>query len=145
MSEAAIQLAASDYVLRSGGADGADTAFEKGCLRAKGRMEIFLPWSGFNGRQEDGIQYLLQPKELFEEAARIAQEFHPAWSRLSRGAKALMARNSFQVLGPDLKSPTDLIICWTPGGKIYGGTGQALRISKSFNIPIINYGDHYSE
>ena len=24
-------------------ADGADTAFEKGCLRAKGRMEIFLP------------------------------------------------------------------------------------------------------
>jgi hypothetical protein len=38
-------LAERGYILRSGGAEGADTAFEKGAGKA---TEIFLPWRGFN-------------------------------------------------------------------------------------------------
>ena len=44
-------------------------------------------------------------------------------------------RNVFQVLGADLKTPTEFIICWTDK---YGGTQQALRIAKSFSIPVFN-------
>ena len=36
------------FVLRSGGASGADTAFERGCDSVGGEKQIFLPWKGFN-------------------------------------------------------------------------------------------------
>jgi hypothetical protein len=52
-----------------------------------------------------------------------------------------MTRNSFQVLGPDLQSPVSFVVCWTTGGKISGGTGQALRIAKDLSIPIFNLYD----
>ena len=42
------RLAGQGYVLRSGGAAGADKAFEKGCDEASGEKEIFLPWAGYN-------------------------------------------------------------------------------------------------
>ena len=53
----------------------------------------------------------------------------------------LMARNCYQVLGEDLKSPVDMIICWTPDGKAAGGTGQALRIANDNDIPVFNLFD----
>lgn len=37
------------FILRSGGADGADTAFESGVVSSD-MKEIYLPWKGFNGR-----------------------------------------------------------------------------------------------
>lgn len=40
---------AHEAILRSGGAPGADTAFEYGAKFAGGQREIYLPWSGFNG------------------------------------------------------------------------------------------------
>jgi hypothetical protein len=54
------------------------------------------------------------------------------------GAKKLMARNMYQVLGQDLETPTSFIVCWTKDGKASGGTGQALRVAKKYNIPIFN-------
>lgn len=33
-------------------------------------------------------------------------------------------------------------MCWTPEGKITGGTGQALRIAKHYEIPILNFGSN---
>ena len=41
-------LALNGYVLRSGGANGADTAFEIGCDEGKGVKEIFIPPFNFN-------------------------------------------------------------------------------------------------
>jgi predicted Rossmann fold nucleotide-binding protein DprA/Smf involved in DNA uptake len=38
------KLAKKGYVLRSGGADGADLTFEAGCDNSNGLKEIFLPW-----------------------------------------------------------------------------------------------------
>ncbi|NYZ17456.1 hypothetical protein HL658_33350 [Azospirillum sp. RWY-5-1] len=43
------RLAQLGWVLRSGGAVGADQAFGRGCDRAGGRKEIFLPWPGLDG------------------------------------------------------------------------------------------------
>ena len=67
-------------------------------------------------------------------------KYHPNWDNLSQGAKKLMARNACQVFGITGDQPVDFIICWTPNGEITGGTGQALRIAKDFNIPVFNLG-----
>ena len=51
MGEIGRNLAIDGYVLRSGGASGADTAFEQGCDLHEGMKEIYLPWKGFSGIQ----------------------------------------------------------------------------------------------
>lgn len=124
-------LARCGLVLRSGGAGGCDSAFEEGCDILKGEKEIYLPWKGFNNN----------PSKLYhlsQAAFDLAKEFHPGYDNLSDGAKKLMARNGYQVMGGDLSSPSDFVVCYTPSGKISGGTGQALRIATDCGIPIYN-------
>lgn len=128
------------YVLRSGGADGSDSMFEK---YSTGEKEIYLPWKRFNGNESDLYLGNMDPK-LVEEAQEIAKKYHPTWGYLSDGARKLMTRNTFQVLGKDLKSPSSFIVCWTPAGKMLGGTAQALRIAKDLSIPIFNLYDKNS-
>lgn len=126
-------LATMGCTLRSGGAPGADEAFEAGCDLKNGAKEIYLPWKGFRGN----------PSPLFgttKEARLLAKQFHPKWEFLMDRARDLIGRNSYQVLGQDLNTPTSVIICWTPGGKVVGGTGQALRIAEHYEIPILNFG-----
>ena len=65
-------LARDGWVLRSGGAPGADSAFERGALA--GTTQIFLPWPGFEGR--DGISR--DPTATWEKAASIAADAPPA-------------------------------------------------------------------
>jgi len=120
------------YILRSGGADGADSAFEAG-VKLPFHKQIFLPWPGFNGNPS-----LLTGAS--EEAFTMAAKFHPAWNRLSQAARKFHARNCHQVLGADLDSPVNFVVCWTPGGKVTGGTGQALRIAEHYGIHIFNLG-----
>ena len=129
-------LANKHYTLRSGHAPGADSAFETGCSAASGTAEIYLPWPNFNG---SASQYVLN---THDNAAIIAKQFHPAWNRLSPGAQKLQARNSYQILGYDLQTPTNFVICWTKDGTGQGGTGQALRIAKAHNIPIFDFGKY---
>jgi len=128
--------------LRSGGADGADSAFEE----CSTRKEIFLPYNGFNGRHHDGVSYfdyLLCPgRELAQESV---EQFHPAPSRLFDKGRKLMARNAMQVLGRDCKSPTDVVVCWTKNGKDVGGTSQAIRIARFHNISVLNLGNPATE
>ena len=120
--------------LRSGGAPGTDTAFEKGAsLVNKELMEIYLPWKGFNGRSSNLV---VKDKKAFE----IAQKYHPHYTYLKQGAKKLQARNSHQVLGQDLCSKSDFVLCYTRSGGEEGGTGQAIRIANDLNIPIFNFG-----
>lgn len=125
-------LAQSGFVLRSGGAKGADTAFERGCDLAGGEKQIFLPWNGFEGKKssDKGIYSEISPLAL-----EIASKIHPTWNRLSQGAQKLHARNCHQILGPDLETPVHFVVCWTPGT---GGTEQALRLARQRAIPIIN-------
>lgn len=141
MGQAAGAMEAQGFTLRSGGAPGADDAFEQGCSK----KEIYLPWSPFNNRAADGVTHFLIPEGIKEEAYRIAEHFHPGWRYLKRGARALMARNVLQVLGLDLQTPSELILCWTPGGKIEGGTGQALRMAQHYRIEVVNYGLYYGQ
>ena len=131
MTAIAEQLDLLGFTLRSGGADGADAAFENGVLLEA--PQIFLPWKGFNNRKG-----LLVPDSSSLDAAKIASKFHPNWERLTYGARKLHTRNVAQVLGADLKTPCDFIVCWTKDGKASGGTGQALRIATAYDVKIYN-------
>lgn len=127
------RLACNGYTLRSGGAFGADTAFEAG---AGSNKEIYLPWNGVRRRFPDGG--ITVPD--MGPALKLAAAHHPAWHYCSRPARLLLARNGFQILGADLKTPVDFVLCWTSGAMGLGGTGQALRIARSHNIPIFDLG-----
>lgn len=136
MSRVAMRLADRGYVLRSGGAAGADAAFEAGSGFAS---EIYLPWRGFNDHESP----LFEPTA---DAFKLAANLHPNWSRLDERSRCLMARNGHQVLGLDLRSPVDFVVCWTPDGceteaqrgHRTGGTGQAIALANRHDIPVFN-------
>ena len=135
MSDLAARLSLRGWVLRSGGAPGADTAFE---LYAR-EKEIYLPWKRFNRN--------LSPLcEVSKEAIEESLKFHPTADILSDGVRKIMGRNLYQILGQDLQTPSRFVVCWTPFStedafnprKRIGGTGQALRIARHHTVPIYN-------
>lgn len=133
MQKLAKFLAKQGFTLRSGGAKGADTAFETGCDAVQGQKRIFLPWQNFNGN----------PSKLYgvtRGARDLAAKYHPNWEFLLPSVRDLMGRNSYQILELDLQTQTEFVCCWTKDGKVDGGTGQALRIANHLGIPIINFG-----
>lgn len=79
--------------------------------------------------------------EIRRRARAIAEEAHPAWHMCGVGARGMHTRNVHQVLGMDLDSPVRFAIAWTVDGNATGGTGQAIRISDSLGIPVLNLFD----
>lgn len=134
MSALGAKLADAGWVLRSGGADGADKAFEHGCDLFEGAKEIYIPWKGFNNSSS---QLYNIPSGAFEMAA----QFHPAWHRCSQGARKLHARNMAQILGQDLQTPCHRVVCWTRDAQLVGGTAQAIRLAQHHNIMVVNLAD----
>lgn len=139
MQSVATILAGEEYVLRSGGADGADQAFERGCDEAGGEKEIYIPWKNFCNNPSPF-------HNLPPEAFKLAEQYHPKWNQLAVSIKKIMARNVMQVLGQDLSTPSSLLLCWTPDGcesimtrtTETGGTGMAIAIASVHNVPVIN-------
>ena len=137
------QALENDYILRSGGADGADDAFFEGVTpeRRKTRTQIFLPSKCFR-RHEAPLRGCIDATRLpaWPRALETVDKYHPMPTRLAPFARRLMARNAMQVLGPDLDDPVSFVVCWTPGGEVVGGTSQAIRIALDHGIPIRNLG-----
>lgn len=128
------------FTLRSGGAIGADSAFESGAVSNDcGTQEIFLPWKGYN-RKRNGIIPFVEGSETYRKAQAIASSMHPAWHKCSSGVRTLHTRNVAQILGRDLKSPSLFVICYTKGGRLIGGTAMAIKIAQMHNIPVFNMG-----
>jgi hypothetical protein len=123
LREIASELEALGYVLRSGGADGADIAFESG-VKSLDAKQIFYP---------DGSV----PCAAFD----LAEQHHPAWSRCSAYARRCHARNCMQVLGAELNDPSAFGVCWTPGAREVGGSAQAMRIARAFDVQVYNVAD----
>ena len=123
------QMVKYGYILRSGGADGMDMAFEDGCYNANGESRIYLPWKGFN--KNDSPYY-----NIDDDAMALAQSLHPNWGMLSQGARKLHARNVYQIVGHDWKYPTRCVICYSNEGT--GGTMQAVRLANQMGIPVID-------
>lgn len=132
--------AAAGYTLRSGGAAGADYAFEKGARDVAGaKLEISLPWKGYN--DNPSVLYRVEPR-----AVRLAATLHPAWERVSAAGRRLHGRNCYQVLGRNLNWPSDFVACWTPDGfdslqapsHRTGGTRTAIALAIRHQIPVFN-------
>jgi hypothetical protein len=147
MRATAERLSALGYTMRSGHAPGADSAFEV----ASQKSEIYLPWSSFeHNRPAIGTYVQDQPTDA---ALQLASRIHPAWDRLDRGPRALHARNMHQILGQDLRTPVDFVVCYTPDGSLTGhgpdtgGTATALRLAYRNNIPVFNikHPEHATE
>lgn len=161
MTEMAYKLASQGWTLRSGGAQGADQAFEEGWWKhhmerdiaemAKPRAQIFLPWNDFENRHHgdgDGAYIVVKDQRLLEEANDIASVIHPAWNAkrgdgtpvLSRGMKTLHSRNCFQVLGETLDTPSRFVICYglPEGRSVKGGTRTACELALNNEIPVFN-------
>ena len=133
ISNIATLLARCELTLRSGGASGADCAFEQGCDRAHGRKEIFLPWKGFNRNASPCC-------EPTGHAFEIASTIHPNWNRCNPTARRFHARNCHQILGSDLRHPVDFVLFWAPekDGRVDGGTATAVHLARERNIPTFN-------
>lgn len=134
MSDIAFMLNDLGYTLRSGGAVGADRAFENTAVR----KSIFYA------------------KDCTSKAEKIASKFHPAWNRCSSFARKLHGRNAFQVLGKNLNDPSSFLICWTPDACTChrdrtirtGGTGTAISIADNYGVKVWNlanksHADHW--
>lgn len=130
------------WTLRSGGANGADTAFEQGCDNGcdGARKEIYLPYKNFNDHSSTLYN-------IPEEAYEIAQEVYPYKFPANKPWIAhYMARNVLQILGQTLDTPSAFVLCWTPDGAETeketsgktGGTGQAIRLASRLDIPVFN-------
>ena len=133
MTRVASWLEKQGYILRSGGANGADSAFEAGVAN-NSHKEIFLPWKGFNGKNSI---YLEPARWTYD----IAKDIHPAWNKLTNGAKKLHARNVHQIMGPSGKEYSEFVIYWTPNIVPSGGTTTAIKLAKILNILTINLRD----
>lgn len=147
MSDVAEVLARNGWHLRSGAALAADSAFEAGANRVNvNQKEIYIPWNNYwNGAYDaNGAKIYRSTREpgvlCIESAAAmaLAEQYHPNWGKCSQGARKLHCRNGFILLGPQLVVPVNFIICWTPGGKVSGGTGQGLRMAADRNIQVYN-------
>lgn len=133
MYKTAYFLSINKYILRSGGANGSDSIFESGAINSQGKKEIYLPWKDFNNSKSNLIV-------CSDKAFSIAENYHPYWHNLKPSVKKLHARNSHQILGQDLNTLVEFVLCYTKNGKRSGGTGQALRIAEDYKIKIFDFG-----
>lgn len=134
------KLEDAGWLLRSGGASGADSAFESGVKNSTNRS-IYLPTASFNGRTTGNYCFDSTTLPGWKHALMTVDEFHPNPSALSDFARKLMARNAIQVFGPTMEHPADMIIAWTLNGEIIGGTGKALRMAEGCGIKVHNLGN----
>lgn len=130
-------LESKGYWLRSGGADGADSAFESG---VKEKKQIWLPWKNFNNNSST----LILPNNLNNHLKIITElniisESH--FSNLNGAAVKLHCRNINQVIG-FIENPiySNFVLCWTDEGKQIGGTATAIKYAELLGIPVYNFG-----
>ena len=137
-------LAFKGLTLRSGGAEGADRAFEFGCdcCSFLAKKEIWLPWKGFN----NSISTLVLEDIIPEGVIEIASSTYDRWWRASDSIKRLHSRNVYQILGHDLNTPVDFVVCWTDRNKHdTGGTNFGIKLAEKRKIPVYNFHNHVDE
>lgn len=128
LREIGMILGRSQWILRSGGAEGSDSAFEEGCDIVKGKKEVYLPWRGFRGKQ--GIIYRETP-----EMVEIIHQNHPNPGSLTRSARKLIGRDYLEIMG-GYEEKSDVVIYWTD--KESGGTIYTVNLARKLGIPVYN-------
>ena len=137
MKKLATELEAAGWRLHSGGADGADAAFQQGTTPES--RTIYLPWKGYNDHQ--GADTVVLTNDQQTRAQAVVAGLHGAWQRCGRGARALHGRNHAIIHGVGTGGRTEsvsAVICWTPGGQVQGGTATAIKLARAAGLPVLN-------
>lgn len=143
MTHLAVTLGDVGFTLRSGGAKGADTAFELGCAESVGGLaEIYIPWKGFGKKILNPNSKRFVPSESrFEDAKKylLENEIIPWFERMSQGAQKLHARDYYQCVGMGVVSDF-MIYCAEDdkNGVPKGGTRTAILLARSLGVPTYN-------
>jgi hypothetical protein len=128
-------LAQRGYVLRSGGAKGADSAFERGCDEARGMKQIWQPSQSYFPLHEWAT----------EKASSVCWEF--PLEKMKALTISLITRNMYQVYGDSEEfsktTPVDFLVYWSEGnpleeGADSGGTRYAVRVAHQAGIKTYN-------
>ena len=144
MNRIAKRLEELGYILHSGGALGADKAFEGAPQPFTKERNVITEWASYKHIVKQKI--IFKADQATDRTRTIAKEIHPAPNRLSGYVLDLQARNTFQIFGINLDTTVDFIICWTPNGMTShdertikeGGTAQAISMASLKGIPVIN-------
>lgn len=110
------------FTLRSGGAEGADKAFEAGVKNPANKV-------------------ILRPKHCNKAAEEMVSKVHPAWSACNDYVRQLHGRNAQIVMGLNLDTPSEFVVAWTFDGINKGGTRTGLVLAKKSGIPTFNLAD----
>lgn len=110
------------YTLRSGGAEGADKAFEAGVSDPQNKI-------------------ILRPRHSTKEAEDMVSKIHPAWHACKDYVRQLHGRNAQIILGLKLDQPVEFVIAWTQAVD-GGGTRTGLVLAKQRGIPCFNLAKH---
>lgn len=132
MSVIASCMETSGYILRSGGALGADRAFEEG-VTFRENKEIFLAKDALLWAEEEVQKYIPSDRKTYS--------FY-TWKPYIR---KLLARNMMQILGKSGDRPVECVACWAPSvnytDSSAGGTSWAIRCALAYDIPVYNFYD----
>ena len=132
MRHISVRLLREGFLMRSGGARGADRAFA--ALLPPDRKEVF-GWLDARGWALEYAGTHCMPVDR--------KNFH-LWKPYARG---LIGRNMMQVLGENGDDPVDMVICYARSftyekAEDSGGTGYAVRCAILNQIPVFNlYSD----
>lgn len=139
-------LATEHYILRSGNANGADVAFGIGCDSVNGKSEIYLPYENFNNGCRNSLH--ITNKHTLKKTYEIMRTLKPHTYTWNSKNTPYHSRNVFQVLGVNLNTPSNFVICYTDTGaeceadiicrNDTSGTSTAIVLASRLNIPVIN-------
>lgn len=161
MEDAAYRLARMGYVLRSGKAEGADAAFQRGVEKFQAEVgsgkttslaEIYIPWKGFKGGAGllDHWDIVLSDidreyPDQVEMRQEWVREVHDYWEGMTQGVRKMHERNMHQLFGKNLADAyiqkSKFVLYWCPEtkkGDPKGGTATGVNFAKKMGIRTLN-------
>ena len=156
LAKLASYFAKEGFIVRHGDAVGSDRIFRDE-FRNRGKQEIYIPWKSFIDDYDYSADmgdcvlgeinvYCISDydKKSIKEINHILKECGLYFKKES--TTKLVQRNVLQVLGKDLQTPSEFVICWTPDGaeslkdisKDTGGSRVAIGVADLFDIPVYN-------
>ena len=134
-------MARESWELVTGAAIGCDQAFAIGALSVRGKVTLVLPWPNYESRWVNWARKAGAQVETVlptDSEAWKSVNWHPNTDRLTKGVRALMARNYTIFMGHMNQRRVDLAIVFPKVNKWgnLGSTGQGLRICDKRSIKI---------
>lgn len=121
------------YILRVRGDEGTEEALVSGIPEDSDRIEVYPPWKGFVDWYNN---YEMPTPGAFEMAWKV----HPTWHDLTPDDRRYHAAGTLLVMGKDLKTPCDFLLCYTDKDQPNDDVQQVIRIADCNLIPVFDLG-----